>query len=143
MSRPYEYYMDTDIHRQVVSQGVLRGSGRWLGLDGREAEVLSGALCIESRVLRWQSFVCHSLSLSLSLTHTHTHTHTLLANLRPFRVIKKRVYTFIKKVSWFFNYSFIDIQLDVTYRFGLVSLFNGISTLFRLFNAKSILLEEQ
>ena len=27
--------------------------------------------------------------------------------------------------------------------FGLVSLFNGISTLFRLFNAKSILLEEQ
>ena len=29
------------------------------------------------------------------------------------------------------------------YRFGLVSLFNGISTLFRLFNAKAILLEEQ
>ena len=28
-------------------------------------------------------------------------------------------------------------------RFGLVSLFNGISTLFRLFNAKAILLEEQ
>ena len=28
-------------------------------------------------------------------------------------------------------------------RFGLVSLFNGISTIFRLFNAKSILLEEQ
>ena len=27
--------------------------------------------------------------------------------------------------------------------FGLVSLFNGISTLFRLFNAKAILLEEQ
>ena len=27
--------------------------------------------------------------------------------------------------------------------FGLVSLFNGISTLFRLFNAKYILLEEQ
>ena len=27
--------------------------------------------------------------------------------------------------------------------FGLVSLFNDISTLFRLFNAKSILLEEQ
>ena len=26
--------------------------------------------------------------------------------------------------------------------FGLVSLFNGISTLFRLFNAKAILLEE-
>ena len=26
---------------------------------------------------------------------------------------------------------------------GLVSLFNGISTLFRLFNAKAILLEEQ
>ena len=28
-------------------------------------------------------------------------------------------------------------------RDGLVSLFNGISTLFRLFNAKSIFLEEQ
>ena len=28
-------------------------------------------------------------------------------------------------------------------RFGFVSLFNGISTLFRLFNAKAILLEEQ
>ena len=27
--------------------------------------------------------------------------------------------------------------------FGLVSLFNGISTLFRLFNAEAILLEEQ
>ena len=27
--------------------------------------------------------------------------------------------------------------------FGLVSLFNGISTNFRLFNAKAILLEEQ
>ena len=27
--------------------------------------------------------------------------------------------------------------------FGLVSLFNGISTLFRLFNAKAILREEQ
>ena len=27
--------------------------------------------------------------------------------------------------------------------FGLVSLFNGISTLFRLFNAKAILLEEE
>ena len=27
--------------------------------------------------------------------------------------------------------------------FGLVSLFNGIPTLFRLFNAKEILLEEQ
>ena len=26
---------------------------------------------------------------------------------------------------------------------GLVSLFNGISTLFRLFNAKAILVEEQ
>ena len=33
-------------------------------------------------------------------------------------------------------------QLTVK-RFGLVSLFNGISTLFRLFNAKAIILEEQ
>ena len=28
-------------------------------------------------------------------------------------------------------------------KFGLVSLFDGISTFFRLFNAKAILLEEQ
>ena len=31
----------------------------------------------------------------------------------------------------------------INYKCWLVSLFNGISTLFRLFNAKSILLEEQ
>ena len=31
----------------------------------------------------------------------------------------------------------------LTWMVGLVSLFNGISTLFRLFNAKAILLEEQ
>ena len=39
------------------------------------------------------------------------------------------------------------VQIDLAYIFtensGLVSLFNGISTLFRLFNAKAILLEEQ
>ena len=34
-------------------------------------------------------------------------------------------------------------ELSVCDWFGLVSLFNGISTLFRLFNAKAILLEEQ
>ena len=34
-------------------------------------------------------------------------------------------------------------QLLVAEKFGLISLFNGISTLFRLFNAKAILLEEQ
>ena len=33
-----------------------------------------------------------------------------------------------------------SIRLEIL---GLVSLFNGISTLFRLFNAKAILLEEQ
>ena len=32
---------------------------------------------------------------------------------------------------------------SIAWKFGLVSLFNGISTLFRLFNAKTILLEEQ
>ena len=35
------------------------------------------------------------------------------------------------------------IQSKVCRYYGLVSLFNGISTLFRLFNAKAILLEEQ
>ena len=34
-------------------------------------------------------------------------------------------------------------KLIVLHRNGFVSLFNGISTLFRLFNAKAILLEEQ
>ena len=37
---------------------------------------------------------------------------------------------------------FGDMKGDITW-FGLVSLFNGISTLFRLFNAKAILREEQ
>ena len=41
---------------------------------------------------------------------------------------------------------YFDFQQTFFYSirwFGLVSLFNGISTLFRLFNAKAILLEEQ
>ena len=40
-----------------------------------------------------------------------------------------------------FNHMYLPV--DGTLRFGLVSLFNGISTLCRLFNAKAILLEEQ
>ena len=36
-----------------------------------------------------------------------------------------------------------DVILIHHTQLGLVSLFNGISTLFRLFNAKAILLEEQ
>ena len=39
--------------------------------------------------------------------------------------------------DWVYIYIYIYIL------FGLVSLFNGISTLFRLFNANAILLEEQ
>ena len=45
---------------------------------------------------------------------------------------------FFYSPSYIYIYIYIYIQL-----FGLVSLFNGISTLFRLFNAKAILLEEQ
>ena len=45
----------------------------------------------------------------------------------------KGVHTFPKGIS---------LKVIVTYQ-GLVSLFNGISTLFRLFDAKAILLEEQ
>ena len=37
----------------------------------------------------------------------------------------------------------VCVHVIVFVWFGLVSLFNGISTLFRLFNAKAILLEEQ
>ena len=37
---------------------------------------------------------------------------------------------------------YVQFRTD-TFRFGLVSLFYGISTLFRLFNAKAILPEEQ
>ena len=37
----------------------------------------------------------------------------------------------------------VKIVIKVVDWFGLVSLFNGISTLFRLLNAKAILLEEQ
>ena len=47
-----------------------------------------------------------------------------------------------------FFYLFICVGFCICFEFfflwfGLVSLFNGISTLFRLFNAKAILLEEQ
>ena len=45
---------------------------------------------------------------------------------------------FFNSISTFMSYLWKTI-----YRFGLVPLFNGISTLFRLFNAKAILLEEQ
>ena len=37
----------------------------------------------------------------------------------------------------------ISVFYNPSWLVGLVSLFNGISTLFRLFNAKAILLEEQ
>ena len=37
----------------------------------------------------------------------------------------------------------IYMYIAFQFGFGSVSLFNGISTLFRLFNAKAILLEEQ
>ena len=40
-------------------------------------------------------------------------------------------------------YRSISTQFAIILGFDLVSLFNGISTLFRLFNAKAILLEEQ
>ena len=42
-----------------------------------------------------------------------------------------------------FNYWACNLTGIYCFRFGMVSLFNGISTLFRLFNAKAILLEEQ
>ena len=52
-------------------------------------------------------------------------------------------------VKWY-CYGILIIQFNCHYlhtvkclKFGLVSLFNGISTFFRLFNAKAILLEEQ
>ena len=38
---------------------------------------------------------------------------------------------------------YLDQSVCLSVWFSLVSLFNGISTLFRLFNAKAILLEEQ
>ena len=41
------------------------------------------------------------------------------------------------------QYMVVTISLGGFVWFGLFSLFNGISTLFRLFNAKAILLEEQ
>ena len=39
--------------------------------------------------------------------------------------------------------SLICLKNQTNNIYGLVSLFNGISTLYRLFNAKAILLEEQ
>ena len=59
-------------------------------------------------------------------------------------LIQKYVYVILAKLKkktlenfyWFFVCIFFWLV-------GLVSLFNGISSLFRLFNAKAILLEEQ
>ena len=51
----------------------------------------------------------------------------------------------VPRVSDTFN-TFRTFEVDNNHKvieFSLVSLFNGISTLFRLFNAKAILLEEQ
>ena len=71
---------------------------------------------------------------------------------------RKREWNGYKMRGWFAMYvslqtrpSFCDCDYDTRYSidghftrwFGLVSLFNGISTLFWLFNAKAILLEEQ
>ena len=46
-------------------------------------------------------------------------------------------------VFFFFYYFAFSYTIHSLVLFGLVSLFNGISTLFRLFNAKAILLEKQ
>ena len=57
--------------------------------------------------------------------------------------LKKYLYTTTDLMLWLVNTH--KRQKKKYSRFGLVwfSLFNGISTLFRLFNAKAILLEEQ
>ena len=49
---------------------------------------------------------------------------------------------FLEIITHIDIFLFLDL-MKLWVRFGLVSLFNGISTLFRLFNAKAILLEEQ
>ena len=51
-------------------------------------------------------------------------------------------YQGLKKKKMVLDAALLNIQ-HYKERLGLVSLFNGISTLFRLFNAKAILLEEQ
>ena len=53
---------------------------------------------------------------------------------KPEALLKNKMY----KIFWDTNRSPNPDQ-----KISLVSLFNGISTLFRLFNAKAILLEEQ
>ena len=52
---------------------------------------------------------------------------------------------YLKFVKYFLmgRIHLVGTEEIINIRFGLVSLFNGISTLFRLFNAKAILLEEQ
>ena len=51
--------------------------------------------------------------------------------------VSHRLYSILHNITGSIN------QLNKSIWFGLVSLFNGISTLFRLFNVKTILLEEQ
>ena len=49
-------------------------------------------------------------------------------------------------IDWLIDFNGLNVKESCSLYiiwFYLVSLFNGISTLFRLFNAKAILLEEQ
>ena len=73
--------------------------------------------------------------------HTHTYIYICLY-VSVFVLVLFILYRVRQKCPIF---KLLQIQIDVakSLKFGLVSLFNGISTLFRLFNAKSILLEEQ
>ena len=58
-------------------------------------------------------------------------------------LFKNEIYSFpeMKNDEWKHDLMFSTNMIN--YKCWLVSLFNGISTLFRLFNAKAILLEEQ
>ena len=66
----------------------------------------------------------------------------IIRSIRQFERINKKICR--QKMSIMFNQIYIYIYIYICVCVcGLVSLFNGISTLFWLFNAKAILLEKQ
>ena len=113
------------------------------------------SLCVRRRV-RSQT---HTHTHTSEHTHTHTHTNTqttaqIHINVRLYQSVSweslsvwslflktfahTRVRTFKSSHTHTHTHTYIYVCVCVWW-FGLVSLFNGISTLFRLFNAKAIL----
>ena len=94
---------------------------------------LNGCITLKHLIVNFQFHRSWSMEYTnFAITHWFTLVRCVCIRLSPF----------YRSNRFFPNYLYLIEILD-TWWFGLVSLFNGISTLFRLINAKAILLEEQ